>query len=77
MKQAAGGGKQTTEEVETSRTFTGHHGTRLKAIVTCALEAPKDVGARAVTTGVANAALIGVCWNTNTVHFRSSARRLN
>lgn len=60
MKQAAGG-KQTTEEVETSHTFTGHHGTRLKAVVTCALKAPEDIGARAVATGVANAALIGVC----------------
>lgn len=44
-----------------SHTFTGHHRTRLKAIITCTLEATDDIGACAIATGIAKAALIRVC----------------
>lgn len=56
---------------KSSRTFTGHHGTGLKAIITRTLEATDDVGACAVAAGVSNAALISVCY-TDTVQLHSS-----
>lgn len=54
-----------------SLTFTGHHGTRLKAIITRTLKAADDIGARAVAAGVPDAALISVCY-TNTGPLRSA-----
>lgn len=43
-----------------SITFTRHHGTWLKTLITGALEASHHVGAGAVPTRVANGALIGI-----------------
>lgn len=44
-----------------SRTFTGHHWPRLKAVLARALKATNDVVACAVSAGIANGTLISVC----------------
>lgn len=43
-----------------SRTLTGHHGARLKAVSTGTFEASDDIGACALPTGVADRALVCV-----------------
>lgn len=44
-----------------SHTFTGHHWSRLKAIITRTLKAADHISACAVAAGIADIALISVC----------------
>lgn len=65
--------------VSARRTFTGHHGTRLEAVIAGALEAAHHVGTGAVAADVARVAFVDVCsrmWNKLRFDKRDAQRLL-